>query len=112
MLALVSGGATIDQPRDNGCIPLKDGGSEVRQRGEAVAAVMLAAGAEINKAMDVGLNSLYFASYLDQVAMVVMLVRAGAEIDKAGDSGATPFFVATLMGYEAVAAALIEAGAE
>ena len=68
--------------------------------------------ADVNKAKNDGVTSLFATAHEGHEAVVRGLVEAGAEVNKAMDDGLTPLYVAAQRGYEAVVRGLLEAGAE
>ena len=69
---------------------------------------LIEAGADVNKATDVGATPLYIAAQNGHEAVVRALIELGADINKAKDDGWTPLFIAAEKGHETVVRALIE----
>uniref|UniRef100_A0A0G4FWP8 Uncharacterized protein n=1 Tax=Chromera velia CCMP2878 TaxID=1169474 RepID=A0A0G4FWP8_9ALVE len=79
---------------------------------DAVVSILVAAGADKDKADRSGETPLYVAAFGGHDAVVSMLVSAGADKDKAANSGETPLFIAAQRGHGTVASILLEAGAD
>ena len=83
----------------------------VKWRGLHWVKVLIAAGADVNKADWDGETPLYRAACNNNEAVVKALIAAGADVNKADDDGETPLWYAARNGHEAVVKVLIAAGA-
>ncbi|KLU91741.1 hypothetical protein MAPG_10690 [Magnaporthiopsis poae ATCC 64411] len=83
---------------DNGC--------------EAIAKLLLEAGAEKETKNGKGDTPLHWAAFRGHEAIARLLLEAGAEKEAKGETGRTPLHFAAHIGHETVASLLLEAGAE
>ena len=101
-------GADMNKAADCGGTPL---GEAARGGHGAVVKVLIAAGADVNKAEDYP-TPLQIAVANDHEAVVKLLIAAGADVNKADNFGETPLGEAVMNDHEAVVKALIAAGAD
>ena len=78
----------------------------------AIAATLIAAGAEVNAKENVDRTPLHEAARNVHAAVVATLIAAGAEVNAKDHIGWTPLHLAARNGHAAVVATLIAAGAE
>ena len=77
----------------------------------AVAALLTAAGTDVNQKNRCGQTPLWVAAENGHEAVVERLLAAGAAVNHASSNGCTPLGVAAQQGHEAVVAQLLAAGA-
>jgi cytohesin len=78
---------------------------------EMVVRSLIEAGADINKARDIGATPLYVGAQFGHETVVRALIEAGADINKARDIGGTPLSIAAQKGQEATVQILRDAAA-
>ena len=76
-----------------------------------VVKLLLAAGADKDKAMHGGTTPLYIASFNGHAEVVKLLLAAGVDKDKARQDGTTPLYAASEYGHAEVVKLLLAAGA-
>jgi ankyrin repeat protein len=79
---------------------------------EAVVALLIEKGAELETRDDTGRTPLWYAAGNGHEAVVVLLIEKGAELETRDDTGQTPLWYAAGNGHEAVTVLLLEKGAE
>ena len=79
---------------------------------EAVVRALIKAGADVNKATDIGETRLYIAAANGNKTVVRALLELGVKVNKAKNGGMTPLFIAAQFGHEAVVRTLIKADAD
>jgi hypothetical protein len=72
---------------------------------------LIASGANVNAARNIGATPLYIASAFKFLEIINALIAAGADINKARTNGATPLYIAIQNGHTEVVNILIAAGA-
>ena len=109
--ALLAGGrrsSAVDQTDTSSRTPLY---VAAREGHDAVVALLLAAGATVDKPRDTGMTPLYAASFGGHLAVVRRLIGAGAGPSCQSTHGITPLHVASHNGHKGVMTALLAAGA-
>ena len=61
--------------------------------------MMIELGADVNKAKNNGVTSLFSPAQFGHEAVVRALLQAGADVNKVEDSGATPLYMAAQNGH-------------
>lgn len=108
--AMINLGAAVDQAKTNdGATPLIIAATSGFRD---VAAVLVAGGADVDKAAHDGATPLLFAAGNGFRGVVAVLVAGGAEVNKANKKGCTPLFMAANEGHAEVVKALLAAGAD
>ena len=79
---------------------------------EAVVRALIKAGADVNKATDIGETRLYIAAANGNKTVVRALLELGVKVNKAKNGRMTPLFIAAQFGHEAVVRTLIKADAD
>ena len=74
--------------------------------------MLLARGADIDKAKNEGAAPLYVAKQEGHVDVVSVLLEQGADINKGTNEGATPLYMASQEGHVDVVRVLLEQGAD
>ncbi|MBK5199226.1 MAG: quinoprotein dehydrogenase-associated putative ABC transporter substrate-binding protein [Methyloceanibacter sp.] len=105
---LVSKGADVNQPDNQGWTPLL---SAARQRHDDMVKVLLELGADPNLAKSDGTTPLIAAANRDHVPSIKVLLEHGADIEKPGPEGLRPLPIAIAEDNYEAAKALMEAGA-
>jgi len=97
--ALIDAGADVNQPWDNGAMPL----CIAAEKGhEAIVQALIKLSADVNKPWDDGATPLLIAAQNGHEAIVRALIELGADVNKAVDDGSTPLHMAAREGQEAL----------
>jgi hypothetical protein len=73
---------------------------------------LLAAGADVNAAVQGGWTPLHIAAHSGHGEIVAGLVVAGADVNAANQNGATPLYIAAQKGHGEIVSGLVSAGAD
>jgi hypothetical protein len=108
--ALLAAGSLVNAAtRDGAATPLLL--ASQRNHG-AVVKLLLAAGADINRASAQGLTPLYVAAQEGHLEVVGALLAGGAAVNQAAADGSTPLYIAAQNGHADVVRALLWVGAD
>jgi len=108
-LALIAGGADVNQAQGDGTTPLH---WAAYQLDTDLVERLIAKGASANTANRFGASPLGEAAKAANVEIAALLLKGGAEVDAANGDGETPLMLAAKAGSAEVARELIDAGAD
>lgn len=86
--------------------------STAKHQEKALLRTLLDGQADVNASQPDGATALHWASYWDDLEMVVWLIDAGARVNAANDLGVTPLSLACNNGNSSLIDTLLEAGAD